>query len=83
MKRKKSLKIFWVRIFYRENEKEREILETLSWIFTFSYNTTTTFLYIANMKNQFRKGMNITVFIKNKIIFIRRFTLHSFLCSLF
>ena len=27
---------------------------------------------------QFRKGMKITVFIKNKIICIRRFTLHSF-----
>ena len=27
----------WVRKFYYKNEKEREILETLHWIFTRSY----------------------------------------------
>ena len=31
---------------YHKNEKEREILETLLWIFTCSYNTTIAFLYI-------------------------------------
>ena len=36
----------WVRKFYHENEKEREILETLLWIFNCSYNTTIAFLYV-------------------------------------
>ena len=82
------MKIFWVRKLYHENEKERKILETLLWIFNCRFNTTIAFLYIitpVNMKKknfygrpQFRKGMKITVFIKNKIICIRRFTLHSF-----
>ena len=43
MQKGKSMKIFWVRKFYNENEKEREILETLLWIFTCSYNTTIAF----------------------------------------
>ena len=33
---KKLMKIFWVRKFYHENEKEREILKTLLWIFILS-----------------------------------------------
>ena len=47
------------RKFYHENEKEREILKTLLWIYTCSHNTTITFLYMiplllpANMKNYF------------------------------
>ena len=49
--------IFWVRKFYHENDKEREILETLLWIFTCSYNTPIAFLYIipyySKLKNYF------------------------------
>ena len=37
--KRKSMRSFWVRKFYHENEKEREISETLLWIFTYSYNT--------------------------------------------
>ena len=29
MKKRESMNIFWVRKFYHENEKERDILETL------------------------------------------------------
>ena len=95
MKERKSLKIFWLRKFYHESEKESEILKTVLWIFTCSYNTTLAFVYIITYysqeiwkiiffaRPQFRKGMKITVFIKNKIVCIRCFNLHSFLCSLF
>ena len=77
MKKRESMNIFWVRKFYHENEKERDILETLLWIFICSYNTTIAFLYIIPYysqqiwkiivygRPQFRKGMKITVFIKN------------------
>ena len=92
---KKLMKIFWVRKFYHENEKEREILKTLLWIFTFIYNAAIDFLYIIPYYSQqiqkiifygttqFFEGMEITFFIKNKIICACRFTLHSLLCSLF
>ena len=43
MQKGKSMKIFWARKFFNKNEKEREILETLLWIFTCSYNTTIAF----------------------------------------
>ena len=95
MKKKISSKIFWVMKFYHENEKEREILETLLWIFTCSYNAAIAFLYIIPYyiqkiwkiifygRPQFCKGMKITVFIKNKVISICCCILHSFLYSLF
>ena len=35
----------WVTKFYHKNEKEREILEALLWIFTCNYNITIAFLY--------------------------------------
>ena len=94
-KKRKSMKTFWVRKLYHKNEKEREILDTLLWIFTSSFNIAIAFLYIMPYYSQqiwkiifygkphFRKGMKITVFIKNKIICIRRFSWHPFLCSLF
>ena len=49
---KKLMKIFWVRKFYHENEKEREILKTLLWIFTFIYNAAIDFLYIIPYYSQ-------------------------------
>ena len=52
MKERKSLKIFWLRKFYHESEKESEILKTLLWIFTCSYNTTLAFLYIITYYSQ-------------------------------
>ena len=73
-----------------KNEKEREILETFLWIFTYSYNMTLAFLNIIPCysqqiwriifygRPQFREGMQIKVFIKNKIIYIHRLTLHFF-----
>ena len=45
MKKRKPMKIFWVRKFYHVNEKEREILETLLWILTI--------LLPLNVKNYF------------------------------
>ena len=36
----------WVRKFYHENKKERGTLDTLLWIFNYSYNTTIAFLYV-------------------------------------
>ena len=94
MKKRKSMRIFWARKFYHENEKEREILKTLLWIFTFSYNTTIAFLYVIPYyfqkirkiifygRPQSRKGVKIKAFIKNKIICIRLFTL-NFFCVLY
>ena len=52
MRKRKSMKIFWVRKFYYENEKERQILETLLWMCTSSYNTTIAFLYIIPCYSQ-------------------------------
>ena len=52
MRKRKSMKIFWVRKFYYENEKERGILETLLWMCTSSYNTTIAFLYIIPCYSQ-------------------------------
>ena len=52
MKKRKYMKIFWVRKIYHENEKERKNLETLLWIFTCSYNTTIAFLYIISYYSQ-------------------------------
>ena len=87
------VKILWGSKFYHKNEKERAILQTLSWIFTFSYNTTIAFLYIISYysqqiwkiishgRPQLHKGMEIPVFINSKIICIRRFTLHFLLFS--
>ena len=92
---KKSIKIFWVRRFYHENQKESDILETLLWIYICSYNTTIVFLHIIPYYSQqiwkilfyrglqCRIGLKITVFIKNKIIYIRRFTLHCLLAYTF
>ena len=42
-KKRKSMKIIWVRKVYHKNEEEREISQTLLWIFTCSCNTTTVF----------------------------------------
>ena len=72
--------VIWVRKFYLKNEKEREVLETLLWIFTHSYNVTiAAFLYIIPYYFQKR-----TVYIKNRITCIRCFTLHFFFfCFLF
>ena len=52
MKKKKCMKIFWVRKFFHENEKKRKILETLLWIFTCNYSTATAFLYIIPYYSQ-------------------------------
>ena len=76
---KEIYEIIWVRKFYLKNEKEREVLETLIWIFTCSHNVTiAAFLYIIPYYCQQR-----TVYIKNRIICIRCFTLHFFFCFLF
>ena len=96
MKKKKPVRSFWVRKFYHKNKKEREISEALLWTFAYSYNTTIAFLnIIACYSQQIRRifsmvGLNFVkewksnYFIKNKIIHIHRFTLHSFfLCFLF
>ena len=55
MKKRKSMKIFWVRKLYHENEKERKILETLLWIFNCRFNTTIAFLYIITPVNMKKK----------------------------
>ena len=39
MAKRKFMKIFWVSRFYQEDEKEREILEALLWIFTYGHNS--------------------------------------------
>ena len=71
--------VIWVRKFYLKNDKEREVLETLLWIFTRCHNVTiAAFLYIIPYYSQQR-----TAYIKNRIICIRCFTLHFFLCFLF
>ena len=59
MKKRKSMKMFWVRKFYQKNEKEREILETLLWNFTcflqynYSFSLHNPILLPANMKDYF------------------------------
>ena len=57
---------FLVRKFYHKNEKEREISETLLWIFTYSYNTTITFLNIIPCYLQ--QMCRIKVFYQNQSI---------------
>ena len=57
---------FLVRKFYHKNEKEREISETLLWIFTYSYNTAITFLNIIPCYSQ--QMCRIKVFYQNQSI---------------
>ena len=95
MKKRKSMKNFWVRKFYNKKEKERETSEAMLRIFTYSCNTTVAFLNIIPCnshqiwmivsygRRQFREGMKIKVIINNKLCVFIVSTYTLFLCSLF